>query len=721
MYRSILFVRFSLSDRIGHWVYALIVLLLIVTGFSQMFPMNPLTLWIFNIFNGIENVRLVHHYSGFLFFVHNLYLTSSMSYSAFIRKIPITIAPTFEYVMGVLLAYRYNLNILDVKPPLGRVVLTKQSILWALIWGSIMIVLTGFILLNPVAVTTILPGIVVPMAKIAHGFEAVLVVIVLIIWHSYFFLMKYLDRMITRLHPEIKTRYIIDHPIELVDMYDGRIVTKVDVKTIETYWRYHLPVYLLACGALLLGAFYFVNFETTSIQTTIDPESVRIYAPGEEIQGAEPGHGDSLPPPDMPQQPLSIDTVHSWKSCISNLLLINCVNCHETENISGIDLRDYSAIINSGLVKPGLPSESRLLLELSDERHTDRYSTRLLNILYDWITSGAPEVNITPELEELYVNLTWDADIRQIMSSNCIECHGSEAPHDIDFRSYYSTMDSGSIELGSPDESTILIKIGAGGHPDQFSPDELLKLHEWINNGAPSGMTSVEAALEYREIAFTGFIPGRDEVTPIEEEPEISPVEEHSVTIMTWEDGISGIFSANCTTCHGSNAMGGLDLTSYEAVMMSDSIIPYDPDSSSLILLMRSGSHPALLSTEDLDSVVGWISDGALETAIPTVREDVDVEGSGLVVPEGETPGMVELWDESISQIFSGNCTTCHGTNAIGGVDLTSYDSTMASGMIILGDPAGSPLVKLMESGNHPALLSEDDLAAVRDWISTGE
>ncbi len=720
MYKSIMFVRFSLSDRISHWIFALVVFLLAVTGFTQMFPMDSVSLWIFNSFGGIEDIRALHHGCGFISFVFILYLIGAMAYQAFIRKIPITMVPTSEDLQDILQAYRYNLNATDARPSLGRATLTKKFIFWALMWGSIIMLLTGFILLNPIVVTSLLPGVVIPMAKIAHGFEALLVILVLIIWHAYFFLMKRLDAMITIAHPELKEGHRIDHPIDAVDLYDNRDLRKINEDTIETYWRYHLPAYLLACGALLLGAFYFINFETTSILTYASPENVPVFAPDEHIHPTGSLSGRLQLTTELPHESGAINSIHSWKSGIGILLLTNCANCHESEGISGVNLRDYQSVVDYDLVIPGLPDESRILTVISDERHADRYSVRLYDTIYDWISSGAPEVNIPPELEERYSSLTWNTDIRQIMSDQCIECHGSRAFHDLDFRSYYSTLDSGAIVLSSPDESPIFIKIGAGGHPGQFSADELLDLHEWIRNGAQSGMSADEAALEYREIQLAGFpIAGDVEATDMEE-PESTETEELPGVLLTWDDNISAIFTSACTMCHGSNALGGVDLSSYEVALDSGSIIPGDPESSSLIITMRSESHPALLSAEDLDAVIQWISGGAPKSTESTAG-DIDILQAPEPVEPEDTPGMRELWDEGIGSIFSASCTTCHGSNAIGGVDLTSYDAVMESGSIVPGDPAGSSLIVLMESGNHPALLSEEDLAAIRDWIIVGE
>jgi hypothetical protein len=44
-----------------------------------------------------------------------------------------------------------------------------------------------------------------------------------------------------------------------------------------------------------------------------------------------------------------------------------------------------------------------------------------------------------------------------------------------------------------------------------------------------------------------------------------------------------------------------------------------------------------------------------------------------------------------------------------------------SSGAVIVpGDPANSPLVKVQSSGSHPGLFSADELKQVEDWIKAG-
>jgi outer membrane lipoprotein-sorting protein len=81
-----------------------------------------------------------------------------------------------------------------------------------------------------------------------------------------------------------------------------------------------------------------------------------------------------------------------------------------------------------------------------------------------------------------------------------------------------------------------------------------------------------------------------------------------------WAD-VAPIFSARCTSCHGTS--GGLTLTSREAALRSRSIIPGNPDRSLLIGSIKWTSGPRMpqngskLSQEQIDLIEKWIAQGA--------------------------------------------------------------------------------------------------------------
>lgn len=94
--------------------------------------------------------------------------------------------------------------------------------------------------------------------------------------------------------------------------------------------------------------------------------------------------------------------------------------------------------------------------------------------------------------------------------------------------------------------------------------------------------------------------------------------------------------------------------------------------------------------------------------------------------PEAPTPAPVEgepTFDANIEPLFSTKCTSCHGTTASAGLDLSTYADTIKGGengpVIVAGDSAGSTLIEL-QRGTHFATFSADELELVIQWIDAG-
>ena len=76
---------------------------------------------------------------------------------------------------------------------------------------------------------------------------------------------------------------------------------------------------------------------------------------------------------------------------------------------------------------------------------------------------------------------------------------------------------------------------------------------------------------------------------------------------------IQPILNQSCVRCHGSS--GGLSLSSYERLMAGGdggpAVVPGDPENS-LLLRYVTGPRPHLLGQEQIDTLVRWILEGAL-------------------------------------------------------------------------------------------------------------
>ena len=121
--------------------------------------------------------------------------------------------------------------------------------------------------------------------------------------------------------------------------------------------------------------------------------------------------------------------------------------------------------------------------------------------------------------------------------------------------------------------------------------------------------------------------------------------------------------------------------------------------------------------------------DTALETVPPAEEIAVFVPYTPTPLPTPlptPTPAPVTgiSWNEGVAAAMDAKCAACHGAAALGGLDLSTYESTMVGGVsgevVIPGDPQGSLLVSRQTSGDHPGQFSEDELNLIIEWIAAG-
>jgi hypothetical protein len=74
------------------------------------------------------------------------------------------------------------------------------------------------------------------------------------------------------------------------------------------------------------------------------------------------------------------------------------------------------------------------------------------------------------------------------------------------------------------------------------------------------------------------------------------------------------LLEANCVTCHGDMALGGLQATDYETLMaggQSGSVVVGGSPDESLIVAKMDEEHPSVLTGDDLQALIDWIAAGA--------------------------------------------------------------------------------------------------------------
>jgi cytochrome b subunit of formate dehydrogenase len=259
--------RFTRADRIQHAVMVASFLVLAVTGLPQKFIFldNRLLDEIIDALGGIEAVRVIHRLAAVTLMLVTAYHVIDVAHRVLVRRVPLYMLPRYQDVVDALQSVRYNLGLAKGRPRMDRYTWEEKVEYWSLIWGTIVMIATGFMLWNPVATTRFLPGEFIPAAQVVHGGEALLAILAVIVWHFYSVHLRHFNRsMFTGVMTEPEMEH--EHPLELERIAAGH-VPEPDRAAIERRGRVFRPV-AAVIGALLLAALYwFITFEQTAITT----------------------------------------------------------------------------------------------------------------------------------------------------------------------------------------------------------------------------------------------------------------------------------------------------------------------------------------------------------------------------------------------------------------------------------------------------------------------
>ena len=180
------FIRFVLSQRIEHILLVISFGMLCLTGLPQKFYGAAWAQWIMSALGGIGPTRIIHHIFAFMLAFEFLYHLIVIVYELLlVRPRPLSMLPRLQDVRDGLNSVAYLSGRRPEKPQSDRYDFKQKVEYWALIWGLLVMGGTGLILMFPVVTTRYLPGVLIPAAKVAHGYEGILAFLAIITWHLY--------------------------------------------------------------------------------------------------------------------------------------------------------------------------------------------------------------------------------------------------------------------------------------------------------------------------------------------------------------------------------------------------------------------------------------------------------------------------------------------------------------------------------------------------------
>jgi formate dehydrogenase subunit gamma len=175
--------RFSFWARFQHASAVMLFGLLVLTGMPQKWPYLQASQWLVTHLGGLLAVRWLHRAAGVGFTMLLVAHLAVVITGVMTHRMRPTMLLSRRDFQDAIANLRYYLGYTEHAPRFGRYDYRQKFEYWGLIFGGFIMAGTGFILFFPIAVSRLLPAELIPVAKITHSYEALLALLIVVVWH----------------------------------------------------------------------------------------------------------------------------------------------------------------------------------------------------------------------------------------------------------------------------------------------------------------------------------------------------------------------------------------------------------------------------------------------------------------------------------------------------------------------------------------------------------
>lgn len=221
--------RFSALRIAEHWIHMITFSVLVITGLSQKFYSLDISMWLIFHLGGIDYVRLIHRYTGIIFLIATSMHVITGIIGIAVKKWSPSMLINKKDFNDAIHNIRYYLGAEDHPAICDRYSYRQKFEYWGVLISAVIMIFSGLILWFPVLVTQFLPGEIIPAAKVLHTNQALLIFVIIALWHIY---NSIFSPEIFPLDKGIFTGYIsrermaLEHPAELARI-EGRSIEEI--------------------------------------------------------------------------------------------------------------------------------------------------------------------------------------------------------------------------------------------------------------------------------------------------------------------------------------------------------------------------------------------------------------------------------------------------------------------------------------------------------------
>jgi cytochrome b subunit of formate dehydrogenase len=179
-------VRFTLIERIQHIILFITLIMLSLTGLSLKFHDSWFGRWMVELEGGFEARGQLHNIFAFILMglavFHAFYIIFSEHGHQQLMRMKFKLKDLKNFI----LVLQRNFGRTKEKPQFEKFTFTQKFQYWGVVVGCIVMIITGIILmLKVMSVAMVFPKWLWDIIAVVHGYEGLLIFVVLFVWHLY--------------------------------------------------------------------------------------------------------------------------------------------------------------------------------------------------------------------------------------------------------------------------------------------------------------------------------------------------------------------------------------------------------------------------------------------------------------------------------------------------------------------------------------------------------
>ena len=177
--------RMTLNEVWQHTFVMVTFIVLVISGFALRFSESWLTRFFFGWEGGFELRGIVHRIAAVLFTMTVIWHLFFVFLSKRGKRFLLDMWPVWRDFTDFYDRILYNLGLRKETPRFGRFSYVEKAEYWALVWGTVIMIVTGILLWFDNWFVQLMPKGILDVALVIHYWEAWLATLAIFVWHFY--------------------------------------------------------------------------------------------------------------------------------------------------------------------------------------------------------------------------------------------------------------------------------------------------------------------------------------------------------------------------------------------------------------------------------------------------------------------------------------------------------------------------------------------------------